>query len=674
MGTAAVIFLKRIGFFLCAAVCLCNTAVVQASASSNNNVSVLEEARAQFIELEKQLGRATPRKVAELRSEVQALSVYPLHPYLVRQQIDATMDISHRAEIEAFLLTYHNQPFTYGLRGRWLRYLAKHGEKKAFLANYRDGMGATITCQYLQYQLEDATQPDYWLEKVEALWLAGYSQPDECDPLFKQWQKAGMMTIDHVLGRIEKAAISGNPKLVPYLKKQLPASHKYLADLWYDVRRKPELVLNHTRFPLKQPESEMKILTYGLEKLAWKDAERAIKAHRYWQPKKQFSTAQLLTVNRAIALSLAIDDKPQSVAWLQRADVTGAKEDVKRWHVAYLLRHKQWQAVLALIEQAPAHIQKQDSYRYWRARSLEALGQTEQALSLYDTLANERHYYGFLASAKVNRQPALQHQSAPRDESNMAMIAQRPAAQRAKEFLALGRSVDARREWRFLVNSLDSSQVKDAALLASEWGWFDQAIFNFSQSGFMDDVEKRFPLAYSEEFATVGQAYDVHPAFAMAIARRESSFMVDAVSPAGARGLMQLMPGTARYIAQKKVATDDLFDAGQNVQFGVQYLRYLMDKMGDNPVLVSASYNAGWQRVMKWLPADSNVETDIWIETIPYKETRNYVKAVMAYRYIYEQQLGESSELFLQLAASAIPSVTGLSSPQQVQGGLYAPK
>lgn len=675
MRTVAINMLKRIKVSCYVTTCLLCVAMTHGVSATENTVSpVLAEQRLQFAELEKQLGRATPKMANSLQPAVSALSDYPLYPYLVRQQIDATMDMAHRDQIESFLLTYHNQPFTYGLRGRWLRYLAKHGEKKAFLANYRDGMGATITCQYLQYQLEDASQPNYWLGKVEALWLSGYSQPDECDPVFKQWKDAGMMTDAHVLGRIEKAALSGNPKLVPYLKMKLPPSQQYLADLWYEVRRNPELVLAHGKFPLKHPESEMKIVTYGLEKLAWKEAERAIKAHRYWQPKKLFSTSQVLAINRAIALSLAIDDKPQSEVWLQRADVTGAKADVKHWHVAYLLRHKKWQAVLALIEQAPGAVKTQESYRYWQARSLEALGQTDEALSLYETLANERHYYGFMASAKVNRQPALQHQPAPRDDANITMIAQRPAARRAKEFLALGRLIDARREWRFLVNSLDSSQVKDAALLASDWGWFDQAIITFTQSGFMDDVEKRFPLAYTEQFSAVGQAYDVHPAFAMAIARRESSFMVDAVSPAGARGLMQLMPGTARYISEGRVATDDLFDATHNVKFGVQYLRYLMDKMGDNPVLVSASYNAGWQRVMKWLPADKNVETDIWIETIPYKETRNYVKAVMAYRYIYEQQLGSSSELFLQLAASAIPPVTGLAVPQRAQRGVYAPK
>jgi soluble lytic murein transglycosylase len=131
--------------------------------------------------------------------------------------------------------------------------------------------------------------------------------------------------------------------------------------------------------------------------------------------------------------------------------------------------------------------------------------------------------------------------------------------------------------------------------------------------------------------------------------------MPDAMSPAGAAGLMQLMPSTAAYVAQKKVSRQVLFDPQRNVQYGVQYLRFLMDKMHNNPVLVSAAYNAGWGKVEQWLPDKRPIATDIWIETIPYRETRDYVKAVMAYRYIYDTSLNQSTRLFEMLANGVIP-------------------
>jgi soluble lytic murein transglycosylase len=143
-------------------------------------------------------------------------------------------------------------------------------------------------------------------------------------------------------------------------------------------------------------------------------------------------------------------------------------------------------------------------------------------------------------------------------------------------------------------------------------------------------------------------------AWAYAIVRRESSFMPDAASHAGALGLMQVMPGTARYLAKKKIRRSSLFNPNRNVELGTQYMRYLMDKMDNNAILATASYNAGWRRVQQWLPEKGNMPLDLWIETIPYKETRNYVKAVLAYQQIYSQHLGGNENLFKKLATMEI--------------------
>ena len=261
----------------------------------------------------------------------------------------------------------------------------------------------------------------------------------------------------------------------------------------------------------------------------------------------------------------------------------------------------------------------------------------------------------------INSQPNLAHTPAPRVQSAVHAIANTPATQRAMEFYRLERSTSARREWRYLLSNLPDSQVTDAGVLAYEWGIYDQAIISFAKSGYWDDVERRFPLAFESQFSEKSETYDVSKAFAMAIARRESSFMVDAVSPVGAAGLMQLMPGTAQYLAKKKVSRNTLFQVENNLDYGVQYLRYLGDKLDNNPVLVSASYNAGWRKVLEWLPAGEALPVDIWIENIPYKETRSYVKAVLAYQYIYEHQLGENKNVFPQLTQDVIPSSSAVS-------------
>ncbi|QJR82765.1 transglycosylase SLT domain-containing protein [Alteromonas pelagimontana] len=630
--------------------------------------------REKFEALEKAIRHTPGSRLASLDAEFEALQNYSLYPYLVRQRLYRDLTIKHRDQVEAFLAQFDGQPFTYGLRSSWLRYLAQNKQQSAFLASYRDGMDSEITCYYLQYQLQDATDPNYWLSKVEKLWLSGQSQPDACDPIFKQWEAAGMLTTELVLARLQKAATSGNPKLIPYLQRKLPASHQYIADLWKAVLNNPRTVLRQTAFPLRYPNYEARIMTYGLNRLAWQRPDEAAKGYYLWAPKGVFNPHQINALHRAIALSLAIDNQPNALEWLERADVKEADEDVKRWHMAYLLRARDWQGVLNVIETASPARQNEDNFMYWRARAYEALGVPEQAAPLYERLSGERHYYGFMASAKAGKKPEILHTPTPRDQLAMEQIEALPAAQRAYEFLQMGRLIDARREWRYLITHLDSASIKDAALLASEWGWYDQAIISFTQSGYMDDIDKRFPLAYATQFSSIGQTYNIQPAFAMAIARRESSFMVDAVSPAGATGLMQLMPGTAHYLAAKKLNRNVLFEPDQNVQLGVQYLRYLMDKLNNNPVLVSASYNAGWRRVLEWLPESNSLPTDIWIENIPYRETRHYVKAVLAYRYIYEHQLGTPSELFPQLATTDIPSAEALSNAQGNSTVQLAPK
>ena len=624
--------------------------------------------RTEFERVEKALRTTARSKLGGLDDDIAALQDYPLHPYLVRQRLYRDLTIAQRPQIETFLATYAGQPASYGLRASWLRYLAEADNKTVFLANYREGMGATITCQYLQYKLEDAGNPKYWLNKVKPIWLSGQSQPDECDPIFKQWEAAGMLSDSLIIGRMRKAATSGNPRLVPYLQKKLPKRSRYLGDLWLSVRNAPDYVLNFRRFPLNHKEQETHILVYGIKKLAWQAPGKAVKAYHYWKRKRLFNQQELHDIHRAIALSKAIEDEPDALAWLEKADVKGADQDVKRWHMAYLLRYQRWGKVLALIEQAPQQVQQSNNFAYWRARSLAALGKPEQAEKLFAELAGERHFYGFMASARAGVSPELLHAPVSRTSDQVSEVEKYPAAQRAYEFLQLGRQFQARRESHYLLTHVDSAQLKDAALIANKWGWYDQSIISFTRSGYLNDVEKRFPLAYASQFSAVGKTYDIQPAFAMAIARRESSFMPDAVSPAGATGLMQLMPGTARYLAKKNLKRSTLFEPEQNLQFGVQYLRYLGDKLADNPVLVSASYNAGWRKVLNWLPASNNIATDIWIENIPYKETRNYVKAVMAYRYIYEHQLGTPSSLFEQLTNSHIPAATQIDrSGQQLQ-------
>ncbi|MDN4502085.1 transglycosylase SLT domain-containing protein [Alteromonadaceae bacterium BrNp21-10] len=580
----------------------------------------------------------------------QELADYPLYPYVELKTLIHFPYLSNKKKIESFLTKYENTPLDQPLRKKWLRYLARKKQKALFLHFYRDIGSTPLTCNKLQFQIDLKSDLVNVLNDIDELWLTGESLPKECNAVLDYWTKAGRRTPEAVWDRAVLAADGGNHTLLPYLKKLLPKNQQYLADLWLKVRRSPSFVSRPSMFPGEIMDKETEILTYGLRRLVWHDRDLALNSWYKLQARFVFSEEQKQQVAERFAVSLALSNHKKAGEWLEAANQQFDDKEIFRWHLAHLLRQQNWQKVVDIINAAPAELASDYSFQYWKARGFEELKATEQAQSAFQSLSDKRHYYGFLASGKLNEAPKLADSPLQYDAKQLSSVAQLPAAKRAREFLELKRHVSARREWMSLQTQLTDEQSLMAAVIADSWGWHDQAIFTFSRVGYLDDVKRRFPLAYKDQLVTNAEHNNIDPAWAFAIARRESSFMADANSSVGARGLMQLMPGTAKYLAKKRVSGSTLFDPQANTQFGTQYMRYLMDKMNNNQILVTASYNAGWRKVKRWLPEEDSLPMDIWVETIPYKETRNYVKAVMAYKQIYLRLLGDEQNLFSELA------------------------
>jgi soluble lytic murein transglycosylase len=209
-----------------------------------------------------------------------------------------------------------------------------------------------------------------------------------------------------------------------------------------------------------------------------------------------------------------------------------------------------------------------------------------------------------------------------------------PGVQRAYELRALNRNLDARREWNALIEHQPPNDQRALAVIASEWGWHDQAIYTLGILGEYDAIAQRFPTAYMEEHQEFASAVNIDVNWALAVSRRESAFRDDARSHAGAYGLMQLLPSTANLVERRDVSVHELFNPSYNIRLGTRYLADLQRRLGNNWILATAAYNAGIYRVYDWLPAQP-MEVDRWIELIPYVETRNYVKNVLAYQQIY---------------------------------------
>lgn len=611
--------------------------------SSDNRTSDIktESQRAEFLKLEKRVWNTSNEDFARLAMK---LDDYPLVPYLVEQKILHGLSTRKVEQVRSFLREYQDEPLQRRMLHPWLSYLAKKNRKKLFMEFYKPLGDTKLDCQYLSYQLEDSVSKDLVYPQVAALWNVSQSQPKDCDQLFKKWKVDGQLSNELILQRIGKVANGGNLSLIKYLRTLLPDDKRYVADLWHKIRRAPENVKRLQDFKGNYPDIETEIITYGLEGLAWRDISSALQVWESAQQQFSFSEKQKARITNRFAVSMAIAKHEDAEFWLSKSEILEQDAEVLRWHLAMLLKTQNWPSVISLIEKASTSLTGENEYQYWLARSYEATGNHEKAEMLYNQLASERNYYGFLSSARLEKSFNFQDHPLVIEQAVIDKITSMPSAKRALELKELERFHEARREWRFVQDQLEYDEKLASAVIASQWGWHDQAIFTFAESGYLNDVNRRFPMAYEEELTIEANRNQIDPEWAFAIARRESSFMTDAVSTANAFGLMQVLPSTAKYLERERVSNRSLMNPKTNAMLGNKYLRYLMDKVGNNMVLATASYNAGWSRVKGWLPEDASVGADLWVETIPYKETRNYVKAVMAYKQIYQNKLIDVSD------------------------------
>jgi soluble lytic murein transglycosylase len=342
-------------------------------------------------------------------------------------------------------------------------------------------------------------------------------------------------------------------------------------------------------------------------------------------------------------LQAAYKRLPVAHRWLAEVPESARDADVRGWQARSALLHRDWRALVASIDAMPVDERKEGEWRYWWAQAQIQLGNGAAAQPELQALATERSFHGFLAADAMRLNYSFKHRPITATDAELAELQQRhPALLRAGELRRAQLIYDARREWSFGTRDLAPRDLERAALLAHRWNWHDRAIFTAGKSGHLDDLELRFPVLHAQEVMRVAAPLQIDPAWVMGVMRQESAFIVDVRSSAGALGLMQLMPGTgadmARLLKLPKPDSADLLQADTNIRLGSQYLKQTLDSLG-NKVLATAAYNAGPGRVRRWLPDSEPMPTPLWVDTIPFSETRGYVRNVLAFATIYDTRL-----------------------------------
>ncbi len=587
-------------------------------------------------------------RLTRFRELLPRLTDYPLYPYLQYQDLKQRLQRASRHEIDQFLDSYATLPVASSLRRKVLRQAAKRQDWQSYLHYYRPTQNVTLQCHYLTARLHNDETHDIYKD-IQQLWLSGRSRPSACDGVFAHWIDAGQLTDELLWQRIELTLRQGRRQLTSYLARQLPARDRHWARLWIDLHRDPDQLPRRYKALLKPHPKAKPIFIDTLRRLIRHDPQKAID---FWHTHTaEFSLriplndTEQASLYHGFAMALALRHQPNAEAWFRRIPSSHQTDTSRSWRVRAAIRNKHWQTVHHAIDAMPEKQQQTDRWRYWKARALAALGQEKDALALLGELAGQRNYYGFLAADRLSRPYPLQVQPYQPSAEELFALQERPDIRRSAELFQLGRLLEARREWHITMGKLDEIRRQQAAKLAQLWNWNGQSILTMASTSHRDDLELRFPLLFREEVLALSETKGLEAAWTYGVIRRESAFISDARSSRGATGLMQLMPATAKHISPSlKIryrGLSTLLQPETNLKLGTGYLAKMMTRFDNQTVLATAAYNAGARRVKKWLPGETAMDADRWIETIPYKETREYVSNVLAYTIIYADRLGQ---------------------------------
>ena len=603
----------------------------------------LQSQRESFLDAEKALQSGQLAQYRKLRKQLHS---YPLAPYLDLAELKRRLDKAEHNEVRLFLELHEQTPVADMLRRNWLDHLAKQKAWKAYLAFYTPQGSITRQCHRLQALINTGQQQSAW-PQVRKIWLHGHSRPSACDPVFKAWENAGKRTDKLNWQRIELAMKAGEWRLARYLGKQFGNNDAVWLGRWIRIYRAPNDVLRAADYSSPHPYRE-KMLTHAVQRMASLDGLQAMELWQQIRDRYPFSDKQRYRTHRRIALSLERNDSAQAYRFILALQPGADDERLYTARKRAALLRMDWQQLLNDLGKGPQNPREATRWRYWEARALEASGRQTEAKALYAKLAAQRSYYGFLAADRINVEYHLDHHDTPVSKAARTQVRQQPGIVRALELHALERDTQARREWHYATKSMPTEQLRAAATLAEDAGWRDRAIFTLAKTKYWDDLELRFPLDHQQLVASEASQNQLDMAWIFAVIRQESAFMRDARSHAGAMGLMQLMPGTARHVArgylkQKPPRRSALLQADTNIRLGSAYLKQLLERLDNSPVLATAAYNAGPSRVDKWLPA-RELEADIWIDLVPFNETRRYLRSVLSYTVIYEKRLGREPQ------------------------------
>ncbi|MFN2287551.1 MAG: transglycosylase SLT domain-containing protein [Chromatocurvus sp.] len=604
----------------------------------------LPDYRASYGEAREAIDRRRWTDYERLRSR---LDDYPLALYLDYFRLRAGSTPVTAQDARRFIRRSSDSP----LANRFLAaYLSRAGRERRwqdYLAVMPEPPNdIELQCYYYRAQLATGNVLRAW-QGAARLWVHGQSRPETCDPLFKAWMDAGGLTDRHVWNRLKLVFEAGQRGLLAYVGRQATARLSPWVERLRAVYRRPDTVLQviEDREPGDYRDA---IVHLGIRRLALYSPENALELWGRVSLEPDPGGEEQQKTETKIAFRSLINKVEEAEPWL--------RENLPRWRddqltgirLRWLLSEKDWQGVLQTLPALTPEARKSSLWLYWQGRALRETGDAQRAQTAFGAAAQQRNYYGFLAADTLGVPYRLQNRVPDSAATDSRTLLRLPGVRRVNELQVLSESWLAHAEWRYVLGQENSEAKLSLAQWASGEGWHHLAIDAANSAAAHDALSLRFPRAFPEVFAAQAEAVGVSATELMSIARRESAFFPMARSLANARGLMQVLPRTGRQVARRIGAASgvSLYDVDNNVRLGSAYYRSLLDRFDGNRPLALAAYNAGPGRARTWRnEGDARLPVDLWIETLPYRETRDYVKAVLAYNVVFAYLRGEEAVL-----------------------------
>jgi soluble lytic murein transglycosylase len=580
------------------------------------------------------------------------LRAYPLYPYLqaarLRRQlelatpaatgtVDALLPVDQ--QVIAFLREHGTAPVTARLRTTWLTSLAARREWPTYLEHYDPGRDTQpeLRCHALTARIA-TNRTDGLADALTQTWLTGRSLPDACDPALDWWRERGGPGVDLTARRARLALEAGDASLARYLIRSLPEERAAPLRQWADLIERPSRTIEALIADPARPVEDV-ALQDGWTRFARADPEQAAARLPALVASRKLDARRTSPYALAVALALSWSRMPGALDFFAQVHADDFDERAHEWHARAALWARDWKRAAAAIAAMPEMLRTQARWQYWAARSAEQLGQFAQAREGYAKVIPTDNWYAALASARLDRKVAPNLQRLGLDDAAIDRLERLPALVRARELLHCRMESEASEEWRVAWEELSPEQQRDAVGLASRWGWHHQAIASAARQRLYNDYELFYPRPYDFEVREASRRTGLPRDFIYAIIRQESLFRADAGSSAGALGLMQLLPSTARVVAQRSrqpvPSRAQLLDPAINIPLGASYLADLVQRFDGEIALATAAYNAGPNAARRWLPTEP-LDLDIWAENIPFNETRAYVQRVAWHALVFD--------------------------------------